>query len=153
MNPARSSALLPSAAKAVGRDPSTGGQVMLVECAPQGGPLQSAAAGGAPGRGGGLTCRWPRLRPRNREGGLFSKGPPIPPTPHQPRILYFLSLSKEGRPERPGAAPGPPRRGGGGRAGFGPQGPRGPARRQGSTAIRPGLSLFFYIETRTDVRF
>ena len=108
MNPALSPALLPSAAKAVGRGPPTGGQVMLVECAPQGGPLQSAAVGGAPGPGDGLTCRWPRLRPRNRKGGLFFKGPPIPPTPHQPRILY-LPFSLRGGP--PGAArrraPGP----------------------------------------------
>ena len=111
MNPTLSSALLPSAAKAEGRGPPTGGQMMLVECGPSGRPLPAVAVGGAPGPsaaagpadgpGSGREVVWVALF----QGPSHTSNPPptknaIPPVP----------LSKEGRPERPGAAPGPPRK-------------------------------------------
>ena len=75
MNPALSPALLPSAAKAVGRGPPTGGQVMLEECRPERGACAMYR-----GRGrtrplcGAWAVRRSRLRPPANGRALF-QGP------------------------------------------------------------------------------
>ena len=77
---------LPSAAKAGGRAPQTGGQVMLVECGPdRGGPHRRAGPGAHLGtyRSPGLPTAPGSGRPF-RLAGPSCKGPAIPQrSPHQ----------------------------------------------------------------------
>lgn len=77
---------LPSAAKAGGRAPQTGGQVMLVECGPdRGGPHRRAGPGAHLGtyRSPGLPMAPGSGRPLRLVGPSY-KGPTIPQSsPHQ----------------------------------------------------------------------